>query len=199
MCYRLLLVSLLVWGLSGCLGPAKVPPVSSYTISTLHTQKIPTRAHSRRSLLVTSMIADPGYQTADMVYVNVPYRLKSFAQNRWIAPPSQLLQSLLIEKIRQAGYFAAVVTPPFSGSTPYRLDTRLLKLQQEFLQPTSQLVMQIQATLINTKSNRIIKSQRFTIQLPARQNTPYAGVLATNKAANLLLRKVARMVIANAR
>lgn len=151
---------------------------------------------TNKTLLVSTPIASSGYASSKMIYILIPFQLKSYVDNRWIAPPSELLLPLLADQIRATNYFRAVVTSPFSGSSNYQLNTQLLTLQQEFLQPQSVVRLTMQATLINATTGNVIASRVFEAVVPANENTPYAGVLATNQAAKIVMKNIAAFVIA---
>ena len=183
--------------LSSCsLSPIKTAPISTYTITNWPKKTVVTqKTISRQTILVTTPVASPGYESSRMIYVMIPYQLKSFANHRWVAPPANLLLPLMANRLRAAGYFHAVVTSPFSGAAHYQLNTQLLTLQQEFLQPESKVRLTIEATLINTVTGRVVASRVFESVVPAPENNPYAGVLATNQAAHNVLNKIAQFVI----
>lgn len=191
-------VSLLVLiSLTAC-GPVTLPSVSTYTISGPVAIKVG-KAKTNKTLLISLPFASPGYQSNKMAYVTIPFRLRYFAQNQWVAPPAEMLMTLFAEKLRQTNYFKAVMTAPFSGVTTYRLDTHLLILQQEFLRPISQVRLLLQATIINNMNNRVISSRRFQIVVNAPENNPYSGVLAANQAAAKLSARLAHFVLQTVR
>ncbi len=189
-----LMVICLALLVAGC-GPVKTPPVSTYTITTLQDSFNPRRVKSHQTLLVNTPVASPGYASSNMIYIMVPFRLRSFANHRWVAPPSQMLLPIIAQRIRSTGFFKAVVTPPFSGITNYRLETNLIKLQQEFIDPMSHVRLVMQATLINSTTNRVVASRRFQVYLKAQANNPYSGVLAINRAATIMAAKLSNFVL----
>lgn len=191
---RIILIPLLLAMLSAC-GPVKTPPISEYVISSPARFPGPPSPRTGASLLVATPIASPGYDSAKMIYVQVPYKLRSFATHRWVASPAQMLLPMIAQSIRHRGYFRAVVTQPFAGSTKYMLSLNLLSLQQEFFQPTSQVRLIMQATLSNSQTGRVIASRRFLALVPAPENNPYSGVVATNQAAAKMSRDIADFVI----
>lgn len=186
--------------LSGCVfSPIKTPPLSSYTITNWKNAPLPTHSVSRKTLVVMTPIASPGYRSYDMIYVTIPYELRSFANHRWVAPPADLLLPLMVNRIRATGYFHAVVASPFTGVANDQLNTRLLVLQQEFLQPQSQVRLKMQATLMNVATGRVIASRNFQAVVPANENNPYGGVLAANQAAHVVMRQIAQFVVKKVR
>lgn len=180
-------------------GPIATKPLNTYTISSLKKYVKSSRPRTQLTLLVSNPIAAPGYQTSAMIYMQTPFELESFANNRWVAPPAQMLLPMIVRAMRNTSYFAAVASPPFSGITNFRVDTELVKLQQEFLLPTSLIRLVVQVSLINNVSNRVVASRQFEVVIPTTENNPYGGVLAINKGAAIVCRKIAQFVIRRAR
>lgn len=191
---KIILILCLAMTLNAC-APIRVKPTVTYSIMNLKATRSPIRAKTRKTILVSLPVASPGYQSNKMIYENIPYRLLSYVNNEWVAPPANMLLPLIAQSLRNKGYFKAVVTSPFSGVTTYRLDTQLLMLQQEFLQPVSQVRLMMQVTLINNSTDQVIASKRFQIKMKAPENNPYSGVLATNKAASQVTQQISNFVI----
>ena len=131
--------------------------------------------------------------------MGTPYELNAYANSRWVAPPAEMLMPLFFQALQRTNYFYAVVSPPFAGVTQLRLDTQLLKLQQEFLLPTSQVRLIIQVALVNNVTNQIVGSKQFVVVIPAIENNAYGGVLATNKAAVIVSARIAEFVVQQAK
>jgi len=175
-------------------------PESHYTITNWPKKTdVTEQSVSQHTILVMSPIASPGYQSSKMIYVMIPYQLKSFADHRWVAPPAELLLPLIANRLRAENYFKAVVTSPFSGSVTYQLNTQLLTLQQEFLQPESRVRLTIQATLVQVLTGKVIATRVFQAVIPASGNDPYDGVIAANKAAHVVLNEMAQFVVRKVR
>ena len=89
------------------------------------------------------------------------------------------------------------MTSPFVGVTDYRLNVRLIALQQEFFNPISDIHLVLQATLIDNNTNRALATRRFQTLIQAPGNNPYSGVKATNTAAEILSEEIAKFVVGN--
>ncbi len=177
--------------------PMPTPTIVKYSISEVPT--IPAEHHHLdKALLVSSMKSSSGYQSNDMLYMTEPFRLQSFAKNSWNAPPANMLQPLVVESLRNTHYFRVVLSSPSVVNTEYRLDTTLLKLQQEVMGSQSKVRLVIDASLIQARSNNVIASQRFEALVPASSN-PQAGVVAANAAAQQVLQQLARFTIETTR
>ena len=125
-----------------------------------------------------------------MYYQLKPHNLQAYSVNRWLAPPSQMLLPLLAQSLINSNYYHAVIAAPTNVTTTYRLATRIINFYQDFTVKPSQIVMTIQATLINNRTSRIIASQEFSVRVPAPTNNPYGGVLAANQATQQILGKI---------
>jgi len=180
---------------TGC--AVKMPPVSTYVLTTPTVMASKAPAQTHYVLLVDPMRADPGYKTSSMIYLTNPGHLREFSRNAWVAPPAQLMMPLMVGHIESKHYFRAVVMQPFTGNTDFRLDTRLVILQQEFIQPVSQVRCVVHAVLTNAKTNQVIASRQFQALVPAPCNNPPSGAAAANQAANLVSEQLAQFVVAN--
>lgn len=178
------------------LSPMKVSSVSTYTMTNSPANTVfSNHTASSKTLLVTLPNASPGYQSSRMIFVMVPYQLRSFSNHRWVAAPAELLMPLIASRLRAEHYFHAVVTSPFSGTANDQLTIQLLTLQQEFLQPQSQVRLSLEVTLQNVATGRVIANRLFQVVVPTTENTPYGGVLATNAAVHQVLDQIATFVV----
>ncbi|OGO94604.1 MAG: hypothetical protein A3F10_04245 [Coxiella sp. RIFCSPHIGHO2_12_FULL_42_15] len=177
--------------------PVRIQPEAMYTMSRYALPSPPYQANSSLSILVTTPIAAPGYHTAKMIYMIKPFELQYFANNRWVAPPADLLLPVLTHALRNTHYFYAVASSPFSGFTDYRLDTQLLMLQQEFKLPHSRIHLVLVASLIQNKTNRVIATQTYNLIRPTVYDTPYEGVVTTTQTAHLIATDLAQFVVRN--
>lgn len=184
--------------LASC-SPVKVPDVARYDITPTFKARNVTRYKTRHTLLVGQPIASPGYRTSAMIYVEIPFKLRQFATNAWVAPPAQMIMPILAQALRNRNYFYAVVTPPFTGITNYRLHTQLNMLQQEFLQPMSRVHLVMTATLINNSTNRVAATRRFEVRVAAPENNPYSGVIASNAAVSKMALQISKFVTRHTR
>ncbi len=180
--------------LSGCLGPTKTTTPSRYTL-TSHQKPLPiSRQHSVASLLVSAPSASPGYGSSAMVYTMVPYKLMSYADSAWVASPAQMFLPLLSSTIRQMHTFKAVISAPVPSYTQYTLNTTIETMQQEFLQPVSQVRLVVLASITDNASQKVMASQRFSALVPAPGNDAYSGVLSMNAAAGKVANQIALFV-----
>ena len=67
-------------------------------------------------------------------------------------------------------------------------------MQQEFLQPISQVKFVVFASVTDNTTQKVIASQRFSAQLPAPGNDAYSGVLSMNAAAGKVADQIAMFI-----
>ena len=192
--YQLVTTLGLALVLTACLGPQDVPNESTYTIKSLKPSVNHRSARTSMTLLVSEPVAAPGYDSSKMRYMITPYKLQSFSKNKWVAPPANMLLPVFVQSLLKSGYFKAVVTSPFSGLTDYNLQTDVLEFEQNFMRPQSRFVVTVQADLVNSHTNKIQASRRFSSIVPAQQNDPYGGVMAANQAVAQVSSQIAQFV-----
>jgi cholesterol transport system auxiliary component len=125
----------------------------------------------------------PGFNTAKMAYQQQPLELAYFATHRWADTPAHMLKPLLIQTLETN--FRAVV--PTRGLIPadIRLDTELIKLQQNFI--TNRIELTLRAQLTDLKDKRVIAVKLFDATEPADSPDAYGGVTAANRALQRIL------------
>lgn len=137
---------------------------------------------SAPSLLIARPTAAPGFNTPAMAYVKEKYRLDYFAYNRWVDTPANMLWPLITKSIQQTGIFSSVMAKPTAGETDWRLETKILKLQQVFTEHRSELQLVIAVQLFDERNNRVVVTSEFNLSQPGLEENPYAGVVAANTA-----------------
>lgn len=135
-----------------------------------------------RVIVVQAPRALPGFDTARMAYVREPHRLDYYANNRWVDTPARMLAPLLVEALARSGAFRAVLPAPSSVVADLRLDTELLRLQQDFRAQPSRVQLTLRAQLIDLSSNRVIATREFDAAESAPSEDAQGGVIAANRA-----------------
>jgi len=84
--------------------------------------------------------ARPGFDTPRMAYLRRPHELDYFVTSRWVDRSSRMLGPLLAQALEQTGSFRAIVQTPGVVPADIRLDTELIRMQQEFRTQPSRVV-----------------------------------------------------------
>ena len=146
-------------------------------------------------LLVSMPRASPGFDTPQMVYLRQPHEMNYFAVNRWADAPSRMLAPLLTQTLTQTGSFRAVVQMPGVVPADLRLDTELIRLQQDFGTKPGRIQLTLRAQLIDVAGKRVIAVKLFDEAESVTSDDAYGGVIAANRAVQRVLEQVADFCI----
>ncbi|HUN69993.1 MAG TPA: ABC-type transport auxiliary lipoprotein family protein [Burkholderiales bacterium] len=142
-------------------------------------------------LEVSAPRARPGFDTPLMAYTQRPNALEYFARNRWADTPARMLAPLLAQALERSGGFSAVVQAPSIAAADLRLDTELVRLQQDFGARPSRILFSLRAQLIDAATRRVLATAEFDETEAATSDDPYGGVTAANRALGRLLERLA--------
>ena len=170
--------------------PPEVEHASTYVLEAPPAAGVP---RPRRDLVleVTLPRARPGFDTPQMAYTQRANALEYFAKNRWADTPARMLAPLLAQALDHSGGFRAVVQAPSLAAANFRLDTELVRLQQEFGAKPSRVRLTVRAQLIDADARRVLASAEFDETEAAPSDDPYGGVVAANRALGRLLERLA--------
>ncbi|MDB5806495.1 MAG: hypothetical protein JWN73_3817 [Betaproteobacteria bacterium] len=150
-------------------------------------------------VLVTSPRATAGFDRPRMVYLKQAHQIEYFAQSQWVDTPARMLGPLLVAALERKGAFRAVMQTPSTAAGQVRLDTEVVRLQQEFFRTPSQLRFTLRARLINDDTREVIAIREFEGLVDAPSENPYGGVQAANQAVSRVLDQVADFCADNTR
>ena len=184
-----ILALLLLMGLSACssLLPKPAPPPSFYALDAGVSVPAVATAASAPTLTVNPPLAAAGYDSARIIYVRKPHQLQYFAQSEWVDTPARMLAPLLVTALQRSGAFKAVVTSPSAAAAELRLDTEIVRLQQDFDGAGGSAVQfTLRATVVDNVTRKVRGTREFDARVTAGSDA-YSGVLAANDAVQNLL------------
>lgn len=168
-------------------------PLHTYRLDPGQGMESPSSRNTREAqgtLLLSAPHAEPGFDTARMVYLTRPYEVSYYAANQWAETPAQMIRALLVEALEKSGLWRVVAPVPSPVHGDYRLDTQALVLQQEFSHKPSQVRLGFRLQLVALRDQVVLGSRRFEIVENAPTDDAYGGVLAANRAVRTLLDQV---------
>lgn len=187
---------LLLAGCSALPGQRQVMPTSTYLLqmpeNAVLTQTVDTDLCL--TLLVTPPRAAPGFTSSRIAYMQKDYQLDYFAHHQWADPPAHMLASIFTLALESSRLFRAVVAAPAPITADLRLDTELLRLQQNFEDDGSKVQLQLRAVLFDQKQERVVATRIFSVFEPAPEDTPYGAVVAANQALASLLSELSEFI-----
>ncbi|MBT9502797.1 MAG: membrane integrity-associated transporter subunit PqiC [Burkholderiaceae bacterium] len=179
--------------LAGCgslLPKPAVPPVL-YALDDVTVVVAVQPAASAPTLIISAPRAAAGFDTRHIVYQRQPHQLDYYAQSQWADTPAQMLAPMLLRALERGGAFRAVLAAPAAAAGDYRLDTELIRLQQDFAATPSRVRLTVRAVLVNTTTRRAVAAREFDVSMAAPSEDAYGGVRAANQAARALLGELA--------
>jgi cholesterol transport system auxiliary component len=144
-------------------------------------------------LAISQPVGRPGFDTPQMAYLRQPLTLEYYATHRWVDTPPRMLMPLLMRALEPD--FRAVVQAPGMIPADLRLDTELIRLQQNFSARPSRIQLTLRAQLIDMKDKRVIAAKLFDETETADSDDAYGGVLAANRALQRILEQLAEFCL----
>jgi cholesterol transport system auxiliary component len=175
------------------LGNKPALPLRTYTLdgNPAATPASAPRVTGGRVLLLEVPQAAPGYDSARMVYVREPRTQEVFANSVWADTPARMLAPLLVEHLQQNGPFRAVLLAPSVAKAGLRLDTTILRLEQDFLQVPSRVHFRLQAILMDNTTREVLAWRTVDVVQNAVSEDAAGGAQAAQAAVQEGLRQVA--------
>ena len=176
----------------GSLLPPPPPPEQVYVLEAAPAPSTVKPAVPRDIVLAVSPPRTrAGYDTVQMVWVRQPHGLEVFARNRWADTPARMLAPLLVQSLQRSGNFQAVVPTTANVVSGWRLDTEIIRLQQDFSVRPSRVQLTLGVQLVDLANRRVIASAEFEEVETAASEDAYGGVRAANRALDRMLGRVA--------
>lgn len=149
-----------------------------------------------KTLLVSHPQAAPGFDTPALIYIRTPHVLEQYSQSRWVDTPAHMLLPLLIRILESTGQFSAVLSANTSSVVgELRLDTEIVRLQQEFFTKPSQVRFILRAQLLNMAERNVLATKVFEVVEPAPTEDATGGMLAANHAVAKVMTEMASFLI----
>lgn len=139
------------------------------------------------AITVSTPIAGPGFAGSQMLYEEQDHRLDAFAFHRWADSPANMLEPLLVQALENSGLFSAVAHDAAGVRSALRLDSEVIRLQQNFGPSDSEVEFAMRFTLVDESAGRIVATRVMTFREAAGEKGPYGGVVAANRAVDGML------------
>jgi len=150
------------------------------------------------TLIVATPHAAAGFDSRRMMYLRRGDELEYFAHNEWIDTPARMLAPLIVAAVEARGAYRAVVLTPSPATGQVRLETEILRLQQEFLGAPSRVRFTLRAQLVESGTRRLVASREFEAVAAAPSENPRGGVTAAHEAVRKVLGELADFCVQNA-
>ncbi|MEK8018642.1 MAG: ABC-type transport auxiliary lipoprotein family protein [Candidatus Parabeggiatoa sp.] len=157
---------------------------------------IPFPNHTGRTLLVSMPKASPGFDTSSLVYIHKYHALEYYKKSQWIDTPARMLLPLLVLQLEATGKFKAVLSASTSPiACELRLDTEIVRLQQEFQTEPSLVRLVLRAQLLDMAVRRVLATHVFEVEKSTQSEDAEGGVIAANQAVKKVLNDLTAFVV----
>ena len=200
------LVSLGIVG-CGALPPKGEPPMALYGLdeglgADVVAQPRQVTAQEGRARTLTLLVNPPqaaaGHDSRHIVYLREPQRLEAYALSQWVDTPARMLAPLIVAALAPSPHFRAIVSLPGAVAGDLRLDTEILRLQQQFGTGPSQVRFSLRARLVDARTLRLVAVHDFDRTVVADTDDARGGVHAASRAVRQVLGELAAFCEATA-
>lgn len=181
---------------SGCsvLLPKETTPPLIYVLDGARVARLSTlpvaASATSPALVINPTRAAPGFDSQHIVYVRVAHQLERYARSDWVDTPARMLMPLIVSAVETPGGFRAVGIATSGIAGDLRLDTEVLRLQQEFGEAQSRVRFTLRAILSNNTTRQVISWQEFDETILSESADTYGGVIAANRAVQIVLQQL---------
>jgi cholesterol transport system auxiliary component len=196
---RIAAAALLVSLTAGCgsLFPTATPQPVFYSLDaargeTTKAVRIPPTATSTApTLIVSPAHAAAGYDSPRILYMREDHKIEYFAHSEWIDTPARMITSLTVTATENSGAFRAVVLTPTSAVGDIRLDVEVARLHQIFGGGASRVRFTMRAYMVDYATRKVLASREFDETVLATSEDPQGGVVAANRAVQIVMGQLA--------
>lgn len=143
------------------------------------------------TLIVNPPHAAAGFDSPRIIYARTAHQLEYYAHNEWIDTPARMLAPLIVAELRNSATFRAVALTPSAAVGDLRLDTEIVRLQQDLDTSPGRVRFTLRAYLIDNTTRQVLASREFDQSVATTSETPYGGVVAANRAVRAVLEQLA--------
>lgn len=143
------------------------------------------------TLIINTPKAAAGYGTAHIVYARRSQEIEYFAFSLWVETPAQMLTPLIVRAVERTGAFQAVLAAPTAASSRFRLDTEIIRLQQDFSAAPSRVRFTLRAVLIDGTTKAVVARREFDADVASASEDTYGGVIAAQAVTQRVLFQLA--------
>jgi len=193
-CGRLFAIGIALAVTAGCssLLPKPAEPPVFYTLDLARPAAQPVNPPSLPApdapiLVVTPPHAAAGFDSNRIVYTHELHQLEYFARSEWIDTPARMLSPLIVSVLGGGSAFRAVLATPSAAAGDIKLDTEIVRLQQDFSASPSRVRFTLRAAFVETRTRRVLAWREFDESVVAASEDPAGGVEAANRAVRQVL------------
>lgn len=148
------------------------------------------------SLRINTAQASQALDNARITVLPEGNQISSYANSRWSDPAPRLLRNHLLNAFQNDGRVSALSSNDDNLQADLSLGGELQAFQSEYQQGAVTVRLRLQARLIDSRTQRIIASQRFEVRQPVNDTQVPAVVIAFGQASDQLAAQLLQWTIA---
>ncbi len=182
-----LIVSIVIVGCS-----TKESPLRRYTLNpTIDIPKISSSPYRTKSIKVAYPTSIKGVVTKRMRYSYSDIEDGTYNSARWSRASSKILLSSYIKALESSGVFGAILEYTSLADSDYLLESEVYEFYHRIRGDISLSVVSVKFNLVDVTDNRLIKTHKFTYQIP----TPTLNAQGYVEATNIAVGKICRDMV----
>ena len=146
------------------------------------------------TLIVETPRAAAGFDTRDIAYVRRAHEVEYFAVHQWVDTPARMVAPIMIQALQRRGSLRSVVLAPTVAAGELRLETELVRLQQDFTRTPSHVRMSMRVLLVDAATRRPLAWRELDAVVLSPSEDPYGGAVAANAALAQVLQQLVAFV-----
>ncbi len=188
---KIIYSSILVVIISGC--STKSEPMVTYTIDpSTKIAKIRKSPYMDSSVKVSYPTNIKGKSSSSLYYSYNDIEKDSYQNASWESNSGQLLTYSIIRALEQSRVFKSAIDYRSIANADYVLESEVYQFYHKVRKDISLCVLSIRFDLINSSTNELTKSKKFTYEIPTDTTDAKGYVKATNKAIARLSRDLVK-------
>ena len=165
--------------LSGC--AMKSSEMKTYGLNPdLNFSKLPHAVYRDKSVKIAYPTNIKGKSSSSIYFSYSKIDEGKYQNAIWTSSNGQLLINSIIRSLEKGGVFKTVIDYTSLGNTDYLLESEVYDFYHKVRKGVSVSVLSIRFDLIDTDYNRLVKSKRFTYEVPTQTVDALGYVKATN-------------------
>ena len=190
----LALIAFTVAAVAGC-GAAR--PIHYYSVDSMTAAPPPPPNLSSAATIVIGRITAPYVLRDDRIlYKTGEVEMGLYDDRRWAAPPTEMIQSMLVERLRSTGQFRNVQLRTTSAVGSFLLRGNLRAFNEVDTASGITARFGLRLELYEAKSGNLVWTQSFLQDEPVTEKTVNAVVVSLQKAVDTVLSQVSASLVA---
>ncbi len=182
-------------GLAGCFGSAPPVPRDHFYRMVAPAPPTPEQVEDHiayKGIMAVNQLTAEGLLRERPVLFSASGRSHEVQQHDyhyWSDPPTRMVQEALISYLRRSGLAETVISQDLRIRPDFEVVGRIKRLERLLGGGPPRVVAEIDLTLLDRTADKLLISRTYTVELPSRDGSVDASVMAFNKALSHILER----------